>query len=103
MDINEQLFESVKNYMSNPNESDVLLKICMGTATDEEKKSWIEKTELPGEIADKLKQCCDLGYNFASQIDGKDVGLRVEKLETLCLSLNERIEKLETIIKEKNL
>lgn len=68
MDFNELVYDSVKNYMSGEKDN-ILIKICMGNATEEEKKKWTGENDLPEEVVTKLKECCDTGYNMASNLD----------------------------------
>jgi hypothetical protein len=101
MDVNEMVFDSVKKYMSGEKDN-LLIKICMGNATEEEKKTWQGETELPDEVVNKLKECCDIGYNMASQLDKDTIktgnDLLTEKFESLSKqveSLVKRVEELE--------
>jgi exonuclease VII large subunit len=68
MDVNNLVYESIKNYMSGEKDN-ILIKICMGNASEEEKKKWSEENDLPEEVVTKLKECCDTGYNMASNLD----------------------------------
>lgn len=68
MDVNNLVYESIKDYMSGEKDN-ILIKICMGNATEEEKKKWTEQNGLAEEVVTKLKECCDTGYNMASNLD----------------------------------
>ena len=76
--INEMIFNSVRNCMNNGD--DVLVKICLGEATEEEKLQWQKEKGVSDEVTNVLKQYCDMGFNMASEIDSK---IKVEKGEEL--------------------
>ena len=81
MDLNETIFEAVKSKLcgeqtneneveENSEDNELLLKVCLGTATEEEKKTWVEEKGISDEVLCKLKEYCDMGYNMAAQLDG---------------------------------
>lgn len=47
----------------------LLYKICLGEATENEKKEWNETTNFSKEINDKLMECCNMGYEIAAKLD----------------------------------
>ncbi len=107
--LNDAIFDSVKNSLENGD--DMLIKICMGTATDDEKKKWQQEKGLTDEVISSLKEYCDIGYNTACKLDNqveqqrklesvrdKDYTSLLEKVETLTLEvsrLTERVNHLE--------
>jgi len=64
-DINDTIFNIVKSNLTDDVNPETFLKICSGSATEEEK----EKCGLSEEIIEKLKNSCDVGYNMASNLD----------------------------------
>jgi len=97
-DINDAIFNIVKTNLTNDVNPETFLKICLGTATEEEKK----EIELPEEVIDKLKKCCDTGYNMASNLDKERN--EVTKLKEEILQLKEETHELKeevTNIKEE--
>ncbi len=69
MDINDQIFEAVKKNLENNSteEQNLFVKICLGTATQEEKE---EFNKICGEdIGDELNESCQIGHQMASQFD----------------------------------
>ena len=111
--LNDVIFNSVKGSL---NGDDMLVKICMGTATEEEKKKWQDEKGLSDEIISSLKEYCDIGYNTACQLDCQveqqrkletvkenEYASLVENLQVLTLeisNLKSRIEHLENIRSE---
>jgi len=85
MDFNELIYDSVKKFVS-AEKDNILVKICTGNATEEEKKNWQTETGISDEVVDKLKEVCDTGYNMASEMD---------KQSSNDVSLSEKVEKLE--------
>jgi len=97
-DINDAIFNIVKTNLTNDVNPETFLKICLGTATQEEKN----EIELPEEVIDKLKKCCDTGYNMASNLDKERN--EVTKLKEEMLQLKEETRELKeevTNIKEE--
>lgn len=101
MDINEQIFQSVKNKLEGNEESqlEVLSKICLGTATKEEIERWNEESEISIE---QLKEYCNIGHNFAENVDLKK---ECEELKKECEELKKELEtteaKLQKLEEEK--
>ena len=97
-DINDAIFNIVKTNLTNDVNPETFLKICLGTATEEEKS----EIELPEEVIDKLKKCCDTGYNIASNLDKERN--EVTKLKEEIIELKEEmIELKEEMIKLRNM
>ena len=64
--------------------SDLLLKICSGTATDEENDIWkkqlkenIELMLIPENINSKLSESYSLGYSIAENFDQEKTGINM--------------------------
>ena len=101
--LNEVIFDSVKNCMYAENaeivEDDVLVKICLGQATEEEKEKWQKEKGVSDEVTNVLKQYCDMGFNMASELDSKiKKDVYMEKINLLTSELDKlklRIEHLE--------
>ncbi len=104
--LNDAIFDSVKNSLENGD--DMLIKICMGTATEDEKKKWQKEKGLTDEVISSLKEYCDIGYNTACKLDNQIEQQKMvedqrynsllEKLESLTLEvarLTERVDHLE--------
>lgn len=97
-DINDAIFNIVKTNLTNDVNPETFLKICLGTATQEERN----EIELPEEVIDKLKKCCDTGYNIASNLDKERN--EVTKLKEEMIKLKEEmIELKEEMIKLRNM
>ena len=101
--LNEVIFDSVKNCMYAENaeivEDDVLVKICLGQATEEEKEKWQKEKGVSDEVTSVLKQYCDMGFNMASELDSKiKKDVYMDKINLLTSELNKlklRVEHLE--------
>ena len=99
--LNEVIFDSVKNCMNNAEiaEDDVLVKICLGEATEEEKEKWQKEKGVSDEVTNVLKQYCDMGFNMASELDSKiKKDVYMEKIDLLTSELDKlklRVEHLE--------
>lgn len=108
-DLNDAIFNSVKTSLEKSD--DMLVKICMGTATEEEKKKWRDEKGLSDEVVNQLKEYCDIGYNTACKLDSQveqqrklesardtEYASLLEKVEVLTLEvsrLTERVNHLE--------
>ena len=96
--LNEVIFDSVKNCMNNADD-DVLVKICLGEATEEEKQAWQKEKGVTDEVTNVLKQYCDMGFNMASELDSKiKKDVYMEKINMLTLEIEKlklRVEHLE--------
>jgi len=95
MEINDAIFDAVKANLTNDsdmNSNELVMKICLGTATEEEKEEWKKTTNLPEE---KLKEFCDIGYNFASNIDFK------EQLDEIRKEFKEQLDEIRKEFKEQ--
>lgn len=68
MEINDAIFDAVKSNLVE-NNNNLVMKICLGTATEEEKEEFKNLTDFPEE---NLKEFCNVGYNFAEQVDLKE-------------------------------
>ena len=98
--INDLIFDSVKKCMDTENlEDDVLVKICLGQATEEEKRVWQKEKGVTDEVTNVLKQYCDMGFNMASDLDSKiKKDVYMEKINLLTAELDKlklRVEHLE--------
>ena len=104
-DLNDAIFNSVKTSLEKGD--DMLVKICMGTATEEEKKKWQDEKGLSDEVVNQLKEYCDIGYNTACKLDNqveqqrklevqgnKDYVSLLEKVESLTLEVSRLTERL---------
>jgi hypothetical protein len=97
--LNELIFNSVQSCMNN--EDDILVKICLGEATEEEKQDWQREKGISDEVTDVLKQYCDMGFNMASKLDTKikiDKDVYLEKIDALSAEIQQlkiRIDSLE--------
>jgi len=101
-DINDTIFNIVKSNLTDDVNPETFLKICSGSATEEEK----EKCGLSEEIIEKLKNTCDAGYNMASNLDKErnevselklevsELKLEFEELKKENLEMKEQIEML---------
>lgn len=105
-DINDTIFNIVKSNLTDDVNPETFLKICSGSATEEEK----EKCGLSEEIIEKLKNSCDVGYNMASNLDKErnevselklevsELKLEFEELKKENLEMKEQIEMLKKIV-----
>ena len=99
-DINDTIFNIVKSNLTDDVNPETFLKICSGSATEEEK----EKCGLSEEIIEKLKNSCDVGYNMASNLDKERNEVSELKLEVSELKLEVSELKLEfEELKKENL
>lgn len=92
MDINETIFNAVKSNLENSDINDLLLKICSGTATEEEKERWNKETELPEEVTNKLVTSFEKGYKIASEFDSSDKNEEIEELKNEIKELNKKVD-----------
>ena len=105
-DINDTIFNIVKSNLTDDVNPETFLKICSGSATEEEK----EKCGLSEEIIEKLKNSCDVGYNMASNLDKErnevselklevsELKLEFEELKKENLEMKEQIEMLKKLV-----
>jgi len=105
-DINDTIFNIVKSNLTDDVNPETFLKICSGSATEEEK----EKCGLSEEIIEKLKNSCDVGYNMASNLDKErnevselklevsELKLEIEELKKENLEMKEQIEMLKKLV-----
>lgn len=105
-DINDTIFNIVKSNLTDDVNPETFLKICSGSATEEEK----EKCGLSEEIIEKLKNSCDVGYNMASNLDKErnevselklevsELKLEFEELKKENLKMKEQIEMLKKLV-----
>lgn len=105
-DINDTIFNIVKSNLTDDVNPETFLKICSGSATEEEK----EKCGLSEEIIEKLKNSCDVGYNMASNLDKErnevselklvvsELKLEFEELKKENIEMKEQIEILKKIV-----
>ena len=103
-DINDAIFNVIKTNLTNDVNPETFLKICLGTATEEEKK----QIELPEEVIQKLKTCCDTGYNMASSLDKErnEVNIlksEMEELKLEMIELKKEVTELKNKIVEKEI
>ena len=95
--IDDFVFESVKNCMNSGD--DVLVKICLGEATEEEKEAWQKEKGISDEVTNALKQYCGMGFNMASELDNKlKHDVYMEKINALTSEIEKlklRVEHLE--------
>lgn len=92
MDINDTIFNMVKTNLTNDVNPEIFLKLCSGTATDLEK----EESGLSQEVIEKLKVCCNTGYNIASSLDGNDLKNEILNLKNEILELKSEILNLKS-------
>ena len=92
MEINNAIFDMVKSNLSGDINPEIFLKICLGTATEEER----EEANLSDEVVEKLKKCCDVGYNMASSLDKEKSEIAKLKDEITGLKCDFEILKNET-------
>ena len=97
MDINDTIFNAVKANLENSDINDLLLKICSGTASEEEKEKWNKETELPEEITNKLISSFEKGYKTALEFDNDDDDndndkKEIEELKNEVKELNKKVE-----------
>lgn len=112
-DINDTIFNIVKSNLTDDVNPETFLKICSGSATEEEK----EKCGLSEEIIEKLKNSCDVGYNMASNLDKErnevselklvvselklevsELKLEIEELKKQNIEMKEQIEILKKLV-----
>lgn len=105
-DINDTIFNIVKSNLTDDVNPETFLKICSGSATEEEK----EKCGLSEEIIEKLKNSCDVGYNMASNLDKErnevselklvvsELKLEFEELKKENIEMKEQIEILKKLV-----
>ena len=95
--LNEAIFNSVQNCMNSGD--DVLVKICLGEATEEEKLNWQKEKGISDEVTNALKQYCDMGYSMASELDAKmKQDIYMDKINVLTAEIEKlklRVEHLE--------
>ena len=95
--LNELIFNSVRSCINNDDE--LLVKICLGEATEEEKLQWQKEKGVSDEVTNVLKQYCDMGFNMASELDSKiKKDVYMEKINMLTLEIEKlklRVEYLE--------
>jgi len=102
--INDEIFENVKNTLiknsedenglERERENELFLKICFGTATNEEKQEYNKITELSEDINDKLEEYCKIGHKMASQLDTNNSNKTEEKLNYIMEELKDLKEKI---------
>ena len=98
MDINDAIFNSVKaNLESSSDINEILLKICSGKATQEEKEKWEELTGLTEEDTNKLTESFEKGYNAASKLDNND------ELEILKKEVKELKKKVDFLMTKEDM
>ena len=82
---------------------DILVKICLGQATDEEEEEWRKKLDLPKDIAEQIKESCALGEQIAKELDGSS---KDDELRPMLEGIMEEIEvlknKVDLIFKKMN-
>lgn len=76
-------------YTDNVNKN-LMYKIFTGEASMEEKKQWDEN--FSKELTQKLKECCDMGYNLASEMDTSSKETVLEKILFELQELNKKID-----------
>jgi len=110
MDINDAIFNAVKENLKNANlnegnmnfdgcetdlnnmnfngceanfedETSLLLKICSGKANEEEKEKWKEITGLSEEVTNQLIESFEKGYKTASEMDDETEIIKTLKAE----------------------
>ena len=92
MDINNQIFNLVENTLkttNNQTDMNIFLKMCLGTATDEEKNKYIVENKLSKEDLEKLENSCKYGYESAEKVD---LSNKVEELNSQIQSLTDIVE-----------
>ena len=91
--------------MEIPKEGSLLYKICTGEATEEEKKIWQDQNNLPNDIVEQLKTCCNIGYQMASELDSSPNEFEVFKQEirSSVEKLQKQIEELRELIVQKKI
>jgi len=95
-DINDTIFNAVKaNLEKSSDINDLLLKICSGTATEEEKEKWNLETELPEEVTNKLIQSFEKGYNTASEFDKDEIKELKKEVKELSKKVDFLMEKID--------
>ena len=71
MDLNEKIFETVKQSLTKEVDNNLLMKICSGQASEQEKDEWKKNMNLSDEIDEKLQESYNLGYVLASEFDNE--------------------------------
>lgn len=91
MELNEEIFQTVKKSLEESTEIDpeLFLKICTGNASKEEH-------DLTQDFEKQLQESCSLGYKFASEFD------KEERFSKELEKLNEKIDYLIQILEKKN-
>jgi actin-like ATPase involved in cell morphogenesis len=103
MELNDKIFESIKNALNNDigdeNDEELFLKICTGTATEEEKKEYQELSGLDEDTTKQLTEYCKIGQKMAAQFENKNP--LEEKLDFIIEELKEIKEILKPFKEEK--
>lgn len=109
MELNDKIFESVKNALneqfgsdeedeSQKEQKELFLKICTGTATEEEKEEYKKLSGLNDDISEQLSNYCQLGQKMASQFETRNS--TDEKLDFIIQELKEIKELMNKTLKE---
>ena len=111
MDINDAIFNAVKENLKNANldeyeanfnnmnledETSLLLKICSGKANEEEKEKWKEITGLSEEVTNQLVESFEKGYKTASEMDDETETIKTLKAEAETMKAEAKTMKAET-------
>ena len=73
-DLNNHIFEAISEAAKTGIDTDLLLKICSNTASENEKKQWeqnLDTMEVSKDINEKLSECFNMGYSIAEELDSK--------------------------------
>lgn len=98
MELNNQIFEMVERVLKNePSEIDEhFTKMCIGEATEEEKKQFHEKNSLKTDITEQIQKCFETGYKMAENQDKNLMsGDKLDEILILLKELDRRMNRIE--------
>ena len=98
MDLNNQIFEMVEGMMKSetPNIDNLLVKMCLGNATEDEKHEFCEKNGIKTDISEQIQNIFEKGYKMAETQDKNLMNEdKLDEILSLLKNLDKRLQKVE--------